>query len=138
MNLYVLIDNQIFLFYSGEKTTAKEWSTSLEIKGRVRLDAFEKFLQELPLSRSRAVMVYHVSFHCITVSYYSIYRKIKRPRITVLMLPSIALLALTQFRVFSYTNEICFRLKRQCIIIRFGMRIYELKEKEKKNISMDE
>ena len=67
MNLYDLIDNPNFLFYSGEKTTAKEWSTSLEIKGRVRLDAFEKFLQELPLSRSRAVMVYHVSFHCITV-----------------------------------------------------------------------
>lgn len=49
----------IGIFKSGEKTSAKEWSTSLEIKGRVRLDAFEKFLQELPLSRSRAVMVMH-------------------------------------------------------------------------------
>ncbi|KAB1204534.1 PHD finger protein 3 [Morella rubra] len=47
------------IFKSGERTSAKEWSTSLEIKGRVRLDAFEKFLQELPLSRSRAVMVMH-------------------------------------------------------------------------------
>ncbi|KAI3454051.1 hypothetical protein Pfo_010714 [Paulownia fortunei] len=45
------------LFQSGEKTSTKEWSTSLEIKGRVRLDAFEKFLQELPMSRTRAIMV---------------------------------------------------------------------------------
>ncbi|KAK6129708.1 hypothetical protein DH2020_036574 [Rehmannia glutinosa] len=45
------------LFQSGDKTSAKEWSNSLEIKGRVRLDAFEKFLQELPMSRTRAVMV---------------------------------------------------------------------------------
>ncbi|KAM3282277.1 death-inducer obliterator 1 [Capsicum chacoense] len=44
-------------FRSGEKTPTNEWSSSLEIKGRVRLDAFEKFLQELPMSRSRAVMV---------------------------------------------------------------------------------
>lgn len=43
---------------SGEKTSTKEWPASLEIKGRVRLDAFEKFLQELPMSRTRAVMVY--------------------------------------------------------------------------------
>ncbi|GJX13072.1 PHD finger protein [Tanacetum coccineum] len=45
----------------GEKTSTKEWPDSIEIKGRVRLDAFEKFLQELPMSRSRAVMVVH--FH---------------------------------------------------------------------------
>lgn len=44
-------------FRSGEKTPTNEWPSSLEIKGRVRLDAFEKFLQELPMSRSRAVMV---------------------------------------------------------------------------------
>lgn len=49
----------IGLFRSGEKTSTKEWASSLEIKGRVRLDAFEKFLQELPMSRSRAVMVVH-------------------------------------------------------------------------------
>ncbi|KAL0330795.1 UNVERIFIED_CONTAM: PHD finger protein 3 [Sesamum angustifolium] len=47
------------LFQSGEKTSMKEWPTSLEIKGRVRLDAFEKFLQDLPMSRTRAVMVLH-------------------------------------------------------------------------------
>lgn len=55
-----------FLCYSGEKTLTNEWPAFLEIKGRVRLDAFEKFLQELPLSRSRAVMVLQVSFYCIT------------------------------------------------------------------------
>ncbi|CAA0810614.1 SPOC domain / Transcription elongation factor S-II protein [Striga hermonthica] len=45
------------LFQSGEKTSTKDWPASLEIKGRVRLDAFGKFLQELPNSRTRAVMV---------------------------------------------------------------------------------
>ncbi|XP_019189914.1 PREDICTED: uncharacterized protein LOC109184378 [Ipomoea nil] len=44
-------------FRSGETTSMKEWPNSLEVKGRVRIDAFEKFLQELPMSRSRAVMV---------------------------------------------------------------------------------
>lgn len=48
-------------FQSGEKTSVKEWPSSLEIKGRVRLDAFEKFLQELPMSRTRAVMVLHIN-----------------------------------------------------------------------------
>ena len=45
--------------FSGEKTSAKYWSKYVEVKGRVRLDAFENFLQELPLSRSRTVMVFH-------------------------------------------------------------------------------
>ncbi|GMI81169.1 hypothetical protein HRI_001786200 [Hibiscus trionum] len=49
----------ICIFKSGEKTSTKDWPGLLEIKGRVRLDAFEKFLQELPMSRSRAVMVVH-------------------------------------------------------------------------------
>ncbi|KAK6927443.1 Spen-like protein SPOC, C-terminal [Dillenia turbinata] len=44
-------------FKSGEKTSTKEWPSDLEIKGRVRLDAFEKFLQDLPMSRSRAIML---------------------------------------------------------------------------------
>lgn len=51
--------SSIGLFRSGEKTSTKEWPGSMEIKGRVRLDAFEKFLQELPMSRTRAVMVVH-------------------------------------------------------------------------------
>ncbi|GMN45231.1 hypothetical protein TIFTF001_014416 [Ficus carica] len=51
--------NVVCLYKSGEKTSANEWPGFIEIKGRVRLEAFEKFLQELPLSRSRAVMVVH-------------------------------------------------------------------------------
>ncbi|KAK7410295.1 hypothetical protein VNO78_00973 [Psophocarpus tetragonolobus] len=47
------------IFKSGEKATAKDWPGFLEIKGRVRLDAFEKFLQDLRMSRSRAIMVSH-------------------------------------------------------------------------------
>ncbi|GAV74845.1 TFIIS_M domain-containing protein/SPOC domain-containing protein [Cephalotus follicularis] len=50
----------IGIFKSGEKTSAKEWPLLLEIKGRVRLEAFEKFLQELKMSRSRAIMVVHL------------------------------------------------------------------------------
>jgi hypothetical protein len=117
----------LFSCYSGEKTSADEWPGSLEIKGRVRLDAFEKFLQELPLSRSRAVMVPHVSFHCIFVSYYSKSRERKKRRITVLFL-LIPLLVFTQHRVFSYANDIYFRLMRSCM--RFGMRYSKLKEKK--------
>ncbi|GAY60190.1 hypothetical protein CUMW_200040 [Citrus unshiu] len=48
------------IFKSGEKTSTKEWASFLEIKGRVKLDAFEKYLQQLPMSRSRAVMIMHV------------------------------------------------------------------------------
>ncbi|KAG8657373.1 death-inducer obliterator 1 isoform X3 [Manihot esculenta] len=49
----------IGIFRSGEKTSAKDWSGFIEIKGRVKLDAFQKFLQELPMSRSRAIMALH-------------------------------------------------------------------------------
>ncbi|KAI4337376.1 hypothetical protein L6164_015801 [Bauhinia variegata] len=49
----------IGIFKSGEKTSVKDWPRFLEIKGRVRLDAFDKFLQELPMSRSRAIMAVH-------------------------------------------------------------------------------
>lgn len=51
--------NAVGFFRSGEKTSTKEWPALLEIKGRVRLDAFEKFIQGLPMSRSRAVMLAH-------------------------------------------------------------------------------
>ncbi|GLU16938.1 hypothetical protein SLE2022_333420 [Rubroshorea leprosula] len=53
------VTSVVGIFKSGEKTSIKEWPSLLEIKGRVKLDAFEKFLQELPMSRSRAVMVVH-------------------------------------------------------------------------------
>ncbi|XP_061359588.1 uncharacterized protein LOC133303659 [Gastrolobium bilobum] len=49
----------ISIFKSGERTSVKYWPGFLEIKGRVRIDAFEKFLQELRLSKRRAIMVLH-------------------------------------------------------------------------------
>lgn len=49
----------------------KDWPGLIEIKGRVRLDAFEKFLQELRLSKTRAIMVPHVSScSCCILSVY--------------------------------------------------------------------
>lgn len=43
-----------------------EWPAMLEVKGRVRLSGFGKFIQELPKSRSRTLMVYKAFFcyHC--------------------------------------------------------------------------
>ncbi|GAB2223065.1 hypothetical protein Droror1_Dr00017201 [Drosera rotundifolia] len=47
-------------FYkSGEKAITKEWLDLFEVKGRVKVDAFEKFLQALPMSRTRTIMVAH-------------------------------------------------------------------------------
>ncbi|CAA7409935.1 unnamed protein product [Spirodela intermedia] len=45
------------VFRSGEKVSTKDWPTFVEVKGRVRVEAFEKFLRDLPLSKSRAMMV---------------------------------------------------------------------------------
>ncbi|CAA2963579.1 death-inducer obliterator 1-like [Olea europaea subsp. europaea] len=58
-------------FQSGEKTSTKEWPSSLEIKGRVRLDAFEKFFRELPMSRTRAVMVHEGLLFFISLGFSS-------------------------------------------------------------------
>ncbi|XWS70816.1 hypothetical protein CRYUN_Cryun03dG0081600 [Craigia yunnanensis] len=60
----------ICTFKSGDKTSTKDWPSSLEIKGRVRLDKFEKFLPELPMSRSRAVMVSQVYLNCSKFLYH--------------------------------------------------------------------
>ncbi|KNA06633.1 hypothetical protein SOVF_179250 isoform B [Spinacia oleracea] len=51
--------NFVALHKSGEKANTKEWAGFFDIKGRVRLDAFDKFLQALPMSRSRSIMVSH-------------------------------------------------------------------------------
>ncbi|CAD5332679.1 unnamed protein product [Arabidopsis thaliana] len=48
------------IFKSGEKAKTSEWPTMVEVKGRVRLSAFGKFVKELPLSRSRVLMVMNV------------------------------------------------------------------------------
>ncbi|XP_039843928.1 death-inducer obliterator 1-like isoform X4 [Panicum virgatum] len=47
----------VAIFKSGEKPSTNEWRRFVEIKGRVRLTDFQEFLEQLPKSRSRAVMV---------------------------------------------------------------------------------
>lgn len=47
------------LYKSGEKASTREWPGFFDIKGRVKLDAFDNFVQVLPMSRSRAIMVTH-------------------------------------------------------------------------------
>ncbi|KAG0482225.1 hypothetical protein HPP92_010309 [Vanilla planifolia] len=47
----------VAFFKSGEKLQDLNWPDHVEIKGKVRLQAFEKFIQELPRSRNRALMV---------------------------------------------------------------------------------
>lgn len=56
--VFLFSDLALYSLWSGEKTSTKDWPGFLEIKGRVRLDAFQKFLLELPQSRTRAIMVY--------------------------------------------------------------------------------
>ncbi|XP_021836446.2 uncharacterized protein [Spinacia oleracea] len=47
----------IAFFKSGEKMLDFSWSESVEVRGKVRLEAFEKYVQDLPRSRSRGLMV---------------------------------------------------------------------------------
>ncbi|XP_043700755.1 uncharacterized protein LOC122651437 isoform X2 [Telopea speciosissima] len=47
----------VAFFKSGEKAPEINWSEFVEVKGKVRLEAFEKFIQELPRSRNRGLMV---------------------------------------------------------------------------------
>ncbi|KAF0903490.1 hypothetical protein E2562_027897 [Oryza meyeriana var. granulata] len=51
------LTNVVAIFKSGEKTPTNEWRHFVDIKGRVRLSAFQEFLEQLPKSRSRAIMV---------------------------------------------------------------------------------
>ncbi|XP_037459321.1 uncharacterized protein LOC119330320 [Triticum dicoccoides] len=51
------ITNIVAIFKSGKKPSTNEWRRFLEIKGRVRLSAFEEFLEQLPKSRSRTITV---------------------------------------------------------------------------------
>ncbi|XP_062223729.1 uncharacterized protein LOC133922416 [Phragmites australis] len=51
------LTNVVAIFKSGEKPSLKEWRTFVEIKGRVKLSAFQEFVEQLPKSRSRAIMV---------------------------------------------------------------------------------
>lgn len=51
------LTNVVAIFKSGEKPSGKEWRSLIELKGRVKLSAFEEFVEQLPKSRSRAIMV---------------------------------------------------------------------------------
>ncbi|KAG8058455.1 hypothetical protein GUJ93_ZPchr0002g26281 [Zizania palustris] len=51
------LTNVVAIFKSGEKPPIKEWRSFVEIKGRVKLSAFEEFVKQLPKSRSRAIMI---------------------------------------------------------------------------------
>ncbi|KAK7832612.1 hypothetical protein CFP56_026237 [Quercus suber] len=42
---------------SGERMPNIKWCESVEVKGKVRLEAFEKYIQDLPRSRNRGLMV---------------------------------------------------------------------------------
>uniref|UniRef100_A0ACD5UGJ1 Uncharacterized protein n=1 Tax=Avena sativa TaxID=4498 RepID=A0ACD5UGJ1_AVESA len=55
------LKNMVAIFKSGEKPSTNEWCRFLEIKGRVRLGDFEEFLEQLPKSRSRAIIVTIIS-----------------------------------------------------------------------------
>lgn len=57
-------DSVFFLFFcSGEKMCDVQWSDIAEVKGKVRLDAFEKYIQDLSRSRNRRLMVRYDLFH---------------------------------------------------------------------------
>ncbi|TYJ29263.1 hypothetical protein E1A91_A06G058600v1 [Gossypium mustelinum] len=47
----------VAFFKSGEKMPDIKWSELVEVKGKVRLEAFEKYIQELARSRNRGLMV---------------------------------------------------------------------------------
>ncbi|XP_037463702.1 uncharacterized protein LOC119335709 [Triticum dicoccoides] len=51
------LTNIVAIFKSGKKPSTNEWRRFLEIKGRVRLSAFEEFLEQLPKSSSRTITV---------------------------------------------------------------------------------
>ncbi|KAK6941698.1 Spen-like protein SPOC, C-terminal [Dillenia turbinata] len=58
LQLNSTITVSVIAFYrSGEKMPDITWYESVEVKGKVRLEAFEKYIQDLPRSRNRSLMV---------------------------------------------------------------------------------
>ncbi|XP_039017098.1 uncharacterized protein LOC120147938 isoform X2 [Hibiscus syriacus] len=47
----------VSFFKSGEKMPDIKWPEHVEVKGKVRLEAFEKYIQELARSRNRGLMI---------------------------------------------------------------------------------
>ncbi|KAK7281610.1 hypothetical protein RIF29_09752 [Crotalaria pallida] len=56
LNSSVTVSSVAF-FKSGEKMLDVKWSEAIEVKGKVKLDDFEKYIQDLPRSRNRRLMV---------------------------------------------------------------------------------
>ena len=60
-NLFV---NPVMIsLYSGEKIPDVNWSEFVEVKGKVKLEAFEKYIKDLPRSRNRGLMVSYCYFY---------------------------------------------------------------------------
>lgn len=55
---------------SGEKMPNANWSEFVEVKGNVRLEAFEKYIQDLPRSRNRGLMVRYYIFNVVKIVVY--------------------------------------------------------------------
>jgi len=49
--------NLLIQLCSGEKMPDVKWSRSIVVKGTVKIQDFEKYIQELPLSRNKELMV---------------------------------------------------------------------------------
>ncbi|KAL2500677.1 uncharacterized protein Fot_34525 [Forsythia ovata] len=47
----------VAFYKSAERLLDVNWSECVEVKGKVRLEAFEKYIQDLPRSRTRGLMV---------------------------------------------------------------------------------
>ena len=54
--------------YSGEKIPDVNWSEFVEVKGKVRLEAFEKYIKDLPRSRNRGLMVISYYFYISSIT----------------------------------------------------------------------
>ncbi|KAK4369955.1 hypothetical protein RND71_009430 [Anisodus tanguticus] len=61
LNSYITVSVVAF-FKSGEKLLDLKWSEFVEVKGKVRLDSFEKYIQDLSRSRNRGLMVISLCF----------------------------------------------------------------------------
>lgn len=60
--------NLVILLCSGEKMPGVKWSESIEVKGKVKLDAFEKYIQDLPRSRNRGLMVRNCCYYIFIIN----------------------------------------------------------------------
>ncbi|XP_071715817.1 uncharacterized protein [Rutidosis leptorrhynchoides] len=53
----------VAFFKSGEILVGHSWPESIEVKGKVRLEAFDKYVQDLPRSKNRGLMVTSVCWN---------------------------------------------------------------------------